>query len=150
MNNELYELLESAIFKEIASEARYKELQKKADDPGAVELMKELAEQEEKHAVWLTAMRDKSSSKKWHKGAAEDLRITDHLAGPDTLENAGLQDTLVFAIKREQASVDFYSRMTGLLSTKLAKRISQRLVNEEIRHKVKLEILYDGLFLGEN
>jgi rubrerythrin len=150
MNEEIQELLESAIYKEIASEALYQNYSKLTDDQGASELMLELAEEEKKHAGWLTSLKDKGGVGKWHNKRVSDLKISDHLTVADNIEGAGLQDTLIFSIKKEQLSIDFYSRMTGMLKTHVAKNLCLKLVNEEIRHKVKLEILYDKLFLGED
>ncbi len=150
MENEIIDLLDSAIYREIASEALYLALQDKTQDPGASELMRELAEEERKHSQWIIALRDKGKAQSWHKGAVADLKITEYLMGADRLDGAGLQDTLIFAMKREQHSLEFYSRMMGAMRTGTAKRLCQRLANEELRHKLKLEILYDGLFLGED
>jgi rubrerythrin len=150
MQDEFTELLDAAIYKEIASEALYVALKGKTQDPGASALMGELAEEEKKHSRWLTEFKDKGAKQKWRGGAVADLKISEHLAAAKTLEGAGLQDTLVFAMKREQQAVDFYSRMTGTLRSSTAKRLCEKLAREELRHKLKLELIYDNLFLGED
>ena len=143
MIEEIQELLESAIYKEIASEALYRSNLRLTSDAGASQLMLELANEEKKHASWLTSFKDKGGVGKWHHdNKVSDLKISDHLNAADTLKGAGLQDTLIFAIKKEQLSIDFYSRMTGILVSKTAKRLCQKLVNEEIRHKNKLKITF--------
>jgi rubrerythrin len=86
----------------------------------------------------------------WHRARVPDLRISEYLVGGETLEGAGLQDTLLFALKREQESVEFYSRMMSALREEPAKRLCQSLVTEELRHKLRLELLYDDLFYGED
>ena len=150
MEDEYTELLDTAIYKEVASEAFYTALKEKTGDPGARALMEELAEEEKKHVRWLTDFKDKGPKKTWHRRIAAELKIGEYLNAPESLEGAGLQDTLVFAIKREQQSVDFYSRMTGSLGSQSAKSLCRKLVNEELRHKTKLEVLYDDLFLEDN
>ncbi len=150
MDDEIVELLDSAVYKEIASEALYLAVQYQTDDPGASELMHELAVEEKKHSQWISELRDKGTARSWHKGAVADLKISEHLTGPDHLDGAGLQDTLVFAMKREQQSVDFYSRLMALMRTRAGKVLCRRLANEELRHKLKLELVYDDLFLGED
>jgi rubrerythrin len=150
MQNEFSELLDSALYKEIASEALYTAMKDRTLDPGASALMAELADEEKKHVRWLTEFKDKGSRQRWRSGVVADLRIGEHLSSADTVEGAGLQDTLVFAMKKEQQAVDFYSRMTGALRSRTAKRLCQKLVNEELRHKLKLELMYDELFLGED
>ena len=79
-----------------------------------------------------------------------DLLISQYLTGAETLEGAGLQDTLVFAMKREQESIEFYAKLMSLMRDETAKLICERLVHEELRHKFKLEIFYDDLFYRDN
>ena len=49
MADEVNELLETAIYREIASQAQYIAGQSLTEDPGAQALMKELAEEELRH-----------------------------------------------------------------------------------------------------
>lgn len=151
MRDELSELFETAIYKEVASQAFYEAGQSRTDDPGARALMKELAEEEGHHSQVLKGLRDRGwKDSAWHKGAVPDLRISEHITGGDRLEGAGLQDTLVFAMKREQQSVEFYSRLMSVLRDGDAKRVCEGLVQQELRHKLKLELLYDDLFRRED
>ena len=151
MPDELTELLDTAIYKEIASQAFYIAGQNKTQDPGARELMREMAEQELGHAERLKRLKEKGVGKGgWHRDKVPNLRVSEYLVGGETLEGAGLQDTLLFAMKREQQPVEFYSRMMSVLREKPAKRLCQGLVAEELRHKLRLELLYDDLFYGED
>ncbi len=150
MEDEIVELLDSAIYKEIASEALYLAAQNKTNDPGASKLMQELAAEERNHAEWIKGQKDKATARSWHKGPVADLKVSDHLTSPDRLEGAGLQDTIVFAIKREQQAVEFYSRLTAVMRTQRGKALCAKLASEEVRHKLKLEIFYDELFLSED
>ncbi|MBU2536733.1 MAG: ferritin family protein [Chloroflexota bacterium] len=150
MPDELSEVLDTAIYKEIASQAMYEAAQRKTDDPGAKELLKDLARQEAKHADKLKDLRQKGLVKQWHQDEIADLKISNYLTGGDTLEGAGLQDTLIFAMKREEESVDFYRKMMGMMREEAAKKLCANLTNEELKHKKRLETLYDQLFYGED
>ena len=151
MQDELSELLETAMYKEVASEALYIAAQDKTDDPGAKALLKELAAEELRHSQILKELGERDWKEgHWHSERMPNLMISDYLAGGDNLEGAGLQDTLIFAMKREQQAVEFYSQMMSILRDKDAKRLCERLVHEELRHKQRLEILYDDLFYGED
>ncbi len=67
MPDELAELLDSAIYKEIASQAVYEAAQKKTEDPVAKTLLQDLAKQEVSHAERLKKLKEKSLSKQnWH------------------------------------------------------------------------------------
>ncbi|MFC2022989.1 ferritin family protein [Chloroflexota bacterium] len=149
MADELSELLDTAIYREIASQAQYIAGQSQTEDPGARVLMRELAEEEQQHSQLLKKLKDTGTAgRDWHWEKVPDLMISDYLTGGDMLEGAGLQDTLIFAIKREHQSIEFYSRMMGVLKSRNAKRLCQRLAREELKHKLRLEILYDDLFYG--
>lgn len=151
MPDELAELLDSALYKEIASQAVYEAGQKKTQDPGARALMKELAEEELGHSRRLKKLKEKGLPKRdWHPEKVPNLMISEYLTGGDTLEGAGLQDLLISAMKREQQAVEFYSKMMGIMREETAKRLCESLTHEELKHKLRLEILYDDLFYGEN
>lgn len=151
ISDELSELLDIAIYKEIASQALYIAAQGRTQDPGARALMKELAEEELKHAQWLKKLKEGGLEKtKWHREKMPDLVTSEYLTGGDTLEGAGLQDTLIFAMKREQLAIEFYSKMMGVMRADSAKSLCQRLVSAELKHKLRLETFYDDLFYGED
>jgi rubrerythrin len=151
MPDEVTELLNTAIYKEIASQAFYIAGQKKSQNPGARALMKKLAEEELRHSQLLKSLKEKGLDKlSWRREKVPNLMISEYLTGGETLEGASLQDTLIFAMKREQQSVDFYSRMMAIIVDKDAKQLCQKLVSEELKHKLKLEVFYDDLFYGED
>ena len=151
MTEELAELLDTAIYKEIVSQAFYIAGQHKTQDPGAKALMKELAQKELKHSEWLKNFKEKRLEKRsWYRERVQNLMISEYLTGGDTLENAGLQDTLVFAMKREQQAVEFYSKMMGLMKDEAAKLLCERLVHDELRHKLRLEMFYEDFFYRED
>ena len=151
MNNELNDLLEMAIYEEIASQALYGAGQNMTQDPGAKALIKELAEEERKHAQWLKDFKDRGlGTKNCHYNKLPDLKISDYLTSGRSLHGAGLQETLIFAMKHEQHAIDFYSRMMSVLRDADAKCLCQELVQEELKHKLRLEMLYDDLFYRED
>jgi len=147
MPDELMEVLDTAIYKEIASEALYSAARDKTDDPAAIELLKELADQEKGHQARLKKLKEKGFDKHdWRREKMADLKISDYLSGPETLEGAGLQDTLIFAMKKEQQSIEFYSKMMGALADKDAKLVCEGLVHDEVKHKLRLELMYGDIF----
>lgn len=151
MPDELSELWDIAIYKEIAAQAVYLAAQSKTPDPGAKALLEELADAEQRHAQLLKKLKERGWQKReWHPEKLPNLMISEYLTGPDTLEGAGLEETLVFALKREQQSIDFYSRMISLLRDEAAKHLCERLIHEELKHKLRLELFYDELFQGED
>ena len=151
MSDELTEVLETALYKEIAAEAFYSAGQNNTTDPGARALMKELAEEEKRHVQVLKGLKERGLKKgQWHTEKIPNLMISEYLTGSDKLQGATLQDTLVFAMKQEQRAVEFYSQMMSAFRHEDAKRLCERLVREELKHKQRLEIAYDDLFYGDD
>ncbi len=151
MPDELTDLLDAAMYKEIASQAFYIAGQKKTRDPAARALMKELAEAELKHLQWLKNLKEKDwEEQHWHRDRVPDLMISEYLTGGDILEDASLQDTLIFSMKREQQAIEFYSKMMGVIRDETAKHLCERLVHEELKHKLRLEMFYDDFFYGQD
>ncbi|MFH1002581.1 MAG: ferritin family protein [Chloroflexota bacterium] len=151
MPDELTELWDTAIYKEIASQAVYEAGWDKTGDEGARTLLHDLAREEKKHARWLQAFKEGGLDKLPRRTRElPDLKLSEYLTGGDTLVGAGLQDVLIFAMKREQQAVEFYARLTGVLRDEAAKRLCQRLVHQELKHKLRLELFYDSLFYGED
>ena len=151
MQDELSELLQTAIYKEIASQALYIAAQNKTDDPGAKALMKELADEELRHSQMLEGLKEKDwKESHWHREKIPNLLISEYLTGGDKLEGASLQDTLVFAMKREQHALEFYSRMMSVIREEAAKHLCEGLATEELKHKQRLEAFYDDLVYGED
>lgn len=151
MLEDVRELLDTAIYKEIASQAIYEAGQSSTQNPGAKALMKELAGEELKHSKWLKDLKEKGLTKQsWHQEKVAYLKISEYLVGGNTLKDASLQGTLAFAIKHEQQAVEFYAKMMSIVIGESAKQLCEKLVNEEMKHKLRLELLYDDMFSGDN
>jgi rubrerythrin len=149
--SEIEDIIEAAMFQEIASQAFYVAAQNQSPEPGVETMLKDLAAEEGKHLDWLRNIRDKGiKSSGSHPDKVTDLKLSEYLTGGDKLDGAGLQDTLIFAIKRERQSMDFYDNMMSILREKGAKQLCRRLVQAELGHKYKLETLYDDLFYRED
>jgi rubrerythrin len=147
VEDELTRMLDTAIYREIASQALYIAAQSQTQDPAAIVLVKELAEEERKHSQLLKNLREKGLEKLgWHREKVPNLMISDYLTGGNTIDGTSLQDTLVFAMKREQQSIEFYSNMMGIAKDQSTKLLCQKLVHEELKHKLRLETLYEDLF----
>jgi rubrerythrin len=151
MSQELEELIETAMYKEIASNAFYSAGLRQTEDRGAIALLSELAEDELGHLEKLKKLKEGDWNKTpWVSKRVADLKLSDYISGSDKLEGAGLQDALISAIKHEQKAVDFYSRMTSLFRDEEAKSLCQWLAQQELNHKQKLEKFYDDFFYAED
>jgi rubrerythrin len=151
MATETSDLLNIAMDREIVSEAFYTANQKKTTDPGAIQLMRELALEESKHYQWI-----KNLKEQWLEKDARppkkipDLMISEYLTETQISEGAGLQEVITAAMKRELLSVEFYAKMKLEMNTMAGKQLCEKLIEAERNHKAKLEIFYDDLFNQED
>ena len=151
MTDELRELLDKAIAREMDSRSLYLDGSLTAGDPTAAALMIELADEESKHIEYLKKIKDDDFRKgRRREKEVLDLKISQYLEGGEKLEGAGLQDTLIFAIRHEQQSVEFYSRLMSAVTSEETRRLCEKLVHEELKHKLKLETLYDDMIFTED
>lgn len=152
MNDQIAEIMETAMLKETASATLYHRAAEQTDDPGAAALLRELVEAEEDHLRRLknldpTAFIASSAASEKQLAALKD---SPHLQAPDELPGAGLPDTLRFAIKQEAQSAAFYRNLASVFSDEQARQLTLALAAQEVRHQDRLSVLYDNTVLGEN
>ncbi len=146
----LTDILDIALDREIVSQTFYIAGQKKTQDRGAIELMKELAAEEQKHYIWIKNFRDSGPGNfSWSRQNLPDLMISEYLVDPQISEGVGLQEVLITAMKREQYSIEFYTRMEQGMQIESGRQLCRRLIDAEKDHKAKLENLYENIFLKE-
>lgn len=146
MNDTLKEALEFATTKEREAEEFYRTWSTQASGPAVKKLFSELAETERGHAEKLSRIAPKDLI--GQGSAPSDLRISDYLVEVEPQPGMSLQDALVLAMKREQASVALYERLSQLGGK--AQSLFAALAQEERRHKRLLEVEYDEVVLTEN
>jgi rubrerythrin len=143
--------LEKAIELERQSFIIYRKAYKLSTDPQAKKLLKELALEELDHKCSL------------EKAFFEDtvtLHDSGHKTGPSmnlTLliqetplkEDSSPQDVMAHAIHDEKRSVDFYEKMAQQCVGAPMEHIFNRLRQDEAVHLVRLEELYEKLYLQE-
>lgn len=151
MIDEVTGLLDIAMDREIVSQSFYLAGQKKTQDPGAIQLMKEMAEQEFRHYQWIKEFKEKGLTfTPRHNDKVADLKLSEYLTDINLTEGASLQDVIMAALKREQHSIEFYHEMKQILVTPEGQELCDRLGHEELHHKQKLELFYDDFIRQEN
>ena len=151
MNDQVAEIIETAMLKEVASAALYHKAAGQTDDPAAAALLRELAEAEEKHLTVLKNLSPEALIYSMESTAKiSELKQSDHLKAPDELAGADLTGTLLFAIKQEASSVIFYKDLSGVFSDDTARKLALTLAEQELGHQQKLEQIYDRVIYIEN
>ena len=151
MNDEVSEILETAMMKEVASSAMYRQAVAMTDDPAAATLLRELAAEEDEHLALLKRFKPEVLiSSTVTRSRLNEVKSASHLKAPDELPGADLTGTLLFAIKREAESFTFYADLTGVFRDAQAKKLCQALARQELAHKLQLEMLYDRIAYYED
>ena len=145
----LREILDYAIGKEHVAGAMYKAAAEEVKNASARSVLLELAEAEAGHEAALRTL-DLSHIPERTPESIRDLRIAEFLDDVELDPDATLQTVLVYAIKREQKSRDFYQAMAETCQDPNAETLFLTLATQEQGHKQRLETLYDDEILSEN
>ena len=145
----LKEIIDYAVEKEKEAKALYTEAAEKSENKASKEIFKKLADMEAAHEKKLSAMDlDSLGADKGEK--IRDLHISEFLKEMALKPDADFQSTLIFAMKREEHSRDFYRQMADSYAGTEAGTVLRKLAEEEQKHKYMLEQIYDDEILNEN
>ncbi len=137
-----HEILQFAIEKEMGAYNLYTMCREVAKYSGAKELFAELAEEEEEHRKLL----ERVSAEKTYPEKLDpvlDLRISDYLIDVQCQPDSSYADILRLVMKNEEHSVKLYKDLKESCVEQDLKRLFQFLANEEAKHKLKFETIYD-------
>lgn len=143
------EILKQAAKREQESFEFYRDALEIVKDPGARQLIDELANEELGHKSRLENFKSEDL-KDYELKKIRDLRISDFLVEKDIMEETGFQGVLIKAMKREQKAYEFFTRMIDTIDDRDVKRLFEILANEELGHKNKLEKYYDDVVYSED
>ena len=142
----LREIIQFAIEREIESMNFYTRASQRVKLSGTKELFEDFAKQEEKHKQKLEAYRQgKIVLAKIQ--SIPDLKISDYLVDTELTPQSSYADILRVAMKREERSVKLYTDLKEKNEDKGLVELFTFLVQEEMKHKLYLEKLYDDEIL---
>ncbi len=140
------EIIQFAIGKELEAFNVYTEASRNAKYSGAKELFLSLAKEEEGHRKLLQNLNiEKVAQKRIEK--VPDLKISDYMVDVEAKTDLSYADMLRIAMKREERSVKLYEDLRGSNPDEELKKLFTFLIQEEAKHKLKLEKIYDDEIL---
>jgi len=143
------EIIDFAIKREEEAYNSYGEMIKMAKTPGLKKLLAELQEEEKNHKKLLQNIsQEKVKSLKIKE--VLDLKISNYLVEEPPHEQMTFQDLLIFAAKKEQKAVELYSDLADEAKEEELKKLFEFFVQQEKRHKLRLEKEYEEHVLEEN
>ncbi len=143
------DVIEFALEKEKEAVNFYLSLAGEAAQASLKETFERFSREEEKHVALLSDMAgNKEKIDSYEFKDITDLKISDYMLETEYEQGMPMVDILKLAMKREEKAVLLYTALGGHTEDEGAKKVFRILVQEESKHKLALESMYDD-FLGE-
>ncbi|MHC1744286.1 MAG: ferritin family protein [Syntrophobacteraceae bacterium] len=136
------DVINFAIDREIKAMEFYQQCADRAKNPGIKKFFEEMVEEEQRHRDLLKDLNpvDLGEIK---LPEVENLKISDYLIEVKFHEGITYQEALTLAMKKEEKAHAFYAAwQTKCMHEKTAK-VFELLAKEELKHKRKIETIYD-------
>jgi rubrerythrin len=151
VNDQIAEIMETAMMKEVASAALYHRAAGLTSDPAAAALLRELAAAEENHLAALKKLPEgEMPIQPVPHPDISRITLSEYLIAPDELPGADLPGTLLFAIRQEASAAAFYQDLADVFSDSLARELAVALSEQEREHQAALERLYETVVYVED
>lgn len=122
----------------------YSDLAKNAIFSGARETLEGFAREEQKHYDLLGNLgKEKQDLSQYNFEWIPDLKRSDYLVDTDDPKDMGYTDLLRLAMKREEKALKLYNELLAKAENEELKNVFKMLCQEEAKHKLALETLYD-------
>ncbi len=143
------QVLDFAVSKEEEARDFYLEWAEKVKNSAIAEVLKEFAGEEQKHKDLILKVKAGGDFRPV-AGQVLDLKLGDYFVqiGPD--EQMSYQDALQIAIQREIGAQELYKFLQTQSENPKMKELFEKLANEEAKHKLRLEQMFDEDVLTEN
>ena len=138
------EIIQFATDKEKEAVDFYSDLAKNAIFSGARETLEGFAREERKHYDLLGNLgKEKQDLSQYNFEWIPDLKRSDYLVDTDDPKDMGYTDLLRLAMKREEKALKLYNELLAKAENEELKNVFKMLCQEEAKHKLALETLYD-------
>lgn len=131
-----------AIEREEKARDFYLQCVEKAQKKGIREFFQEMADEEARHRELLLEQ-DVSGEPAFAPSEVEDLRLSDFLVDVKFTPDINYQQALAMAMKKEEKAHAFYSAWKARCSSEQTAQLFDFLAAEELKHKRKIEEIYD-------
>ncbi len=151
MNLENFEsIIDFAIDREKEAAEFYRYMQDVVKFKSQKELLHEYELMEESHARALQSIKEGGIDSIELDQEVDNLMISDYVVSSKPSSEMTYQDIIIIAMKREEAAYRLYSNLEKKIADAKLKKIFTRLAQEELKHKLHFEKIYDKEFFQEN
>ncbi len=148
--NSFEEVITFAINREIEAADFYNKLQTLVKHESSIKLLKELESMEIAHAEVLKKIKKEEVESEYVSPNIQNLKISDSMEDIGPQSEMNYQEILILSIKAEQYANELYLKLADESEDKTTKNLFLRLADEEAKHKLELEKIYDDEFMVEN
>jgi rubrerythrin len=149
MRKEINEVIDFAIEREKESALFYRHLQVRVKNESSKKMLNEFEQMEWRHAEILQEL-DLTGIDDYKYEKIADLKISDYMVDREANDEMSFQEVLVIAMKREEAARRFYLELAESTDKAVLRNTFLRLSEEEAKHKLEIETIYDNEILQEN
>ncbi len=137
-------ILQFAIEREQEAAAFYEDLSRREGFSGVRETFESFAREERKHEALLKGfLMGEKTLEDYDFEWIPDLRRSNYTVDVSYEEGMGYADLLRLAMKREEASLSLYNELAKKADQAEGLKVFQMLSQEEAKHKLALETMYD-------
>ena len=140
-------IIDFAIEKEREAAAFYEKISKDEEDfSGSRKMFAEFAAEEQKHEKILQNFKTQGISKSLEEYQLKwitDIKRSDYLVDLDYEQGMPYNEILLLAMKREEKALKLYNDFLDQADTDEGKKLFKVLCQEEAKHKLALETIYD-------
>jgi rubrerythrin len=143
------EALDFAIFNEEESAVYYRHLAEKMEQAWMADTFLMFAKEEDKHKAKLLEVKE---GRRLLPAAEKirDLKIADYVVDVVEGPEMSYQEALILAMKREKVAFRLYTNLADSTDDEGLSLTFQALAQEEAKHKLSIELVYDDVILSEN
>ncbi|MCU0638877.1 MAG: ferritin family protein [Candidatus Krumholzibacteria bacterium] len=143
------DVFDFAIEKEKEAYDFYRKWAKKIEKPALREVFEEFAEQEAGHIKLFHDLKSGHTKEKPDRKVV-DLHLADYLVEVIPSPDMDYREAVRVAIQREKAAVQLYSEFAKATGSPKIAATLEIILQEELKHKNRLETLFDDAFNREN
>ena len=142
----LDDILDFAIEKEHMAVQFYEDAAAEESMSGVIEMLKELADEERKHARMLNELKKKGAvhgTDRYRYKWIPDMKRSDYIADVTYKKGMSYNEILMVAIKNEEKALKLYNELQVKAEDEEARKLFKIFCQEEAKHKLMFETMYD-------
>ncbi len=140
-------VIKFAIEKEEKAMEFYQQCADRAKNQGIKQFFQEMMEEEARHRKLLQEL-DLAALSTLKLAKVEDLQISDYMIEVKFHDQLTYQEALALSMKKEEKAHAFYLGWKDKCMNEKTAKLFEMLANEELKHKRKIETIYDEEILA--